>query len=118
MEYDIMFKALGELSRIKIVKLLSVKSMYVCELESILDMSQPRISQHLKILRQAEIVEMEKQGQRTVYSLNRNNINTLLFAFNNFLDAPLEDLTFFRDFAKKMVEIEKNPSISSCKFNQ
>lgn len=116
MEYDLMFKALGELSRIKIVKLLSIKSMYVCELESILEMSQPRISQHLKILKKAEIVEMEKQGQRTIYRLNRNNINTLLFAFNNFLDAPLEDLSLFQDFGKKMIEIEKDPSISTCKF--
>lgn len=113
-----MFKALGELSRIKIVKLLSIKSMYVCELESILEMSQPRISQHLKILRQAEIVDMEKQGQRTIYTLNRNNINTLLFAFNNFLEAPLEDLSFFQDFAKKINAIEKDPSISTCKFNR
>ncbi len=118
MEYDIMFKALGELSRIKIVKLLSVKSMYVCELESILEMSQPRISQHLKILKQAEIVEMEKQGQRTIYSLSRNNINTLLFAFNNFLDAPLEDLSLFQNFADKMAAIDKDPSISTCKFNR
>lgn len=118
MEYDIMFKALGEISRIKIVKLLSTKSMYVCELESILDMSQPRISQHLRILRQAEIVDMEKQGQRTVYSLNRNNINTLLFAFNNFLDAPLEDLSLFRGFAEKIAAIEKDPGISSCKFTK
>jgi len=116
MEYDLMFKALGEFSRIKIVKLLSIKSMYVCELESILDMSQPRISQHLKILRQAEIVEMEKQGQRTIYSLSRNNINTLLFAFNNFLDTPLEDLPGFEDCAKKMDDIAENPSISKCKL--
>jgi ArsR family transcriptional regulator, arsenate/arsenite/antimonite-responsive transcriptional repressor len=113
-----MFKALGEFSRIKIVKLLSIKSMYVCELESILDMSQPRISQHLKILRQAEIVEMEKQGQRTIYSLSRNNINTLLFAFNNFLDASLEDLPLFQDFARTMEAIEKDPSISSCKMSK
>ncbi len=116
MEYDMMFKALGELSRIKIVKLLSIKSMYVCELESILEMSQPRISQHLKILRQAEIVDMEKQGQRTVYRLNRNNINTLLFAFNNFLDAPLEELTEFQVFGKKIAAIEKDPGISTCKL--
>lgn len=117
MEYDVMFKALGEFSRIKIVKLLSIKNMYVCELESILDMSQPRISQHLKILRQAGIVQMEKHGQRTVYSLDRQRINAMLFAFNTFLDAPLDELTDFEDSAKKMEDIEKNPSISKCKFS-
>ena len=57
MNYETVFKAIGEPTRIKIIRLLSHKPMFVCELEAVLDMSQPRISQHLKILKHASIVE-------------------------------------------------------------
>lgn len=50
------FKALGEPTRLKIVKLLSVQELCVCELEAVLNISQPRVSQHLKVLRVAGIV--------------------------------------------------------------
>ena len=110
------FKALGELSRIKIIKLLSIKRMYVCEIEAILDMSQPRISQHLKVLRQAKLVNMEKDGQRTVYSLDRDMINSFFLAFNHFLDAPLDELPSFQEYDERMKEVEQDPSVTLCKY--
>jgi ArsR family transcriptional regulator len=60
------FKALGEPTRLRIIKLLSEKELCVCELEHIMRISQPRISQHLKVLKQTGLVCERREGQRRV----------------------------------------------------
>lgn len=69
------FKALGEPTRLKIIKMLAIQGMCVCELSEVLGMLQPRVSQHLKILKEAELVEETKEGYWVYYSLNRANID-------------------------------------------
>lgn len=44
-------KALGEPTRLKIIRLLEEREMCICELVAVLDMSQPRVSQHVKVLK-------------------------------------------------------------------
>ncbi|MFZ5899221.1 MAG: ArsR/SmtB family transcription factor, partial [Bacillota bacterium] len=53
-------KALGEPTRLKILRLLHERELCVCEIAEVLQMSQPRISQHLKVLRQAGLVSERK----------------------------------------------------------
>ncbi len=115
MFFESLFKALGEETRIRIVKLLSVKSMYVCELESILQISQPRISQHLRILKHAGLLHAQKDGQRTIYSLNLSAFDEICTGFQRFLAQPLEDLPEFQQEMKRVQEIANDPSIAVCK---
>ena len=63
------FKALGDESRQRILGLLSVREMCVCELMSALDMTQPTTSHHLKILEDAELTKSRKDGKWVFYSL-------------------------------------------------
>jgi len=63
------FKALGDESRQRIIALLAVREMCVCELMSALKMTQPTTSHHLKILEDAEIVKSRKDGKWVFYSL-------------------------------------------------
>ncbi|SDL06754.1 ArsR/SmtB family transcription factor [Natronincola ferrireducens] len=115
MDFEIIFKALGEGTRIKIIKLLSLKPMYVCELEGILNMSQPRISQHLKILKYADLVTVRKEGQRAIYSLNKSFMHQVLDGFSDFLQKPLEELKDYYEEKLRIEEIENDPNISICK---
>ena len=55
-------KALSDPNRVKIIKLLQVKYMCVCELQGALKLAQPTISKHLKILEEAGLVEYKKDG--------------------------------------------------------
>lgn len=64
------YKALGDETRLKIIKMLSGHEMCVCEIIDKLDMSQPAISHHLKILRQAGLVKDSREGKWIYYSLN------------------------------------------------
>jgi ArsR family transcriptional regulator len=64
-------KALGDPTRIKIVKILRHRSkMCVCELQYVLGMPQPGVSKHLKVLENAGIVEPERDGMWVNYSLS------------------------------------------------
>ncbi len=74
------FKALGDESRQRIIGLLSVREMCVCELMSALKMTQPTTSHHLKILEDAEIVKSRKDGKWVFYSLSDPNRVGTLFA--------------------------------------
>lgn len=76
------FKALGDESRQRIIGLLTVREMCVCELMSALKMTQPTTSHHLKILEDAEIVKSRKDGKWVFYSLSDPaNVETLFSLF-------------------------------------
>ena len=68
------FKALAEESRIRIVHLLTGRELCVCEIETILDMTQSNASRHLNILRGAGIVSVKKESQWAYYSISRDFI--------------------------------------------
>ena len=62
-------KALSDPNRVKIVKLLQIKSMCVCELQGALNLAQPTVSKHLKILEEAGLVDYRKDGLWVNYFL-------------------------------------------------
>jgi DNA-binding transcriptional ArsR family regulator len=64
-----LFSALGDETRIKIVKLLSEGEQNVDDLTRLLDVSQPTISHHVRILRENGLVQSEKRGRSIYYSL-------------------------------------------------
>lgn len=60
-------KALGDPTRLRIACLLSQKPLCVCQLMEILNISQPKASRHLAVLRQAGLVECTKKAQWSWY---------------------------------------------------
>ncbi|MDE1171708.1 MAG: metalloregulator ArsR/SmtB family transcription factor [Verrucomicrobium sp.] len=62
-------KALGEPSRLRIVRLLKEGSLCVCEIEALLDLPQYGVSRHLAVLRQAGMVEGWREGTWMHYRL-------------------------------------------------
>ena len=61
-------KALGELSRLRIMRLLLKEQLGVNDISERLKMSQYNTSKHLRILREAGLVQMEKQGKQRLYT--------------------------------------------------
>jgi ArsR family transcriptional regulator len=62
-------KALAEPRRWQIVELLSCEELCVCHLAEAMGVAQPLVSHHLKVLRDAGMVESEKHRQWTYYRL-------------------------------------------------
>jgi ArsR family transcriptional regulator len=66
-----MFRALGDATRLEMVGLLAAqgKELCVCELEAHFELSQPTVSHHLRILREAGLVSSERRGTWVYYAL-------------------------------------------------
>jgi ArsR family transcriptional regulator len=62
-------KALSDPNRVKIVKMLALKEMCVCELTSALNLAQPTVSSHLKVLEEAGLARSRKDGLWVNYQL-------------------------------------------------
>jgi len=65
-------KALGDTSRLRIIRLLQEDSLCVCEIESILELPQYAVSRHLAILRQGGLVKGWREGTWMHYRLAEN----------------------------------------------
>jgi ArsR family transcriptional regulator len=64
------FKALSDSNRLRILKMLQVKPMAVCEITSILKLATSTVSNHLAILRDAGFIEDQKDGKWVNYRLS------------------------------------------------
>jgi ArsR family transcriptional regulator len=67
---NLVFKALGDPTRMEILRLLREKDMSPSEILQHMDSSQPTLSHHLDILKRANLVDCERKGQFIYYSLN------------------------------------------------
>lgn len=69
-------KALGDANRLKILQYISKKGgKGLCsEIQDLVDLTQPSISHHIKILIEAELIEPEKDGRTHKYTLNNELI--------------------------------------------
>ena len=70
-------KALAEPRRWRIVELLSCEELCVCHLAEEIGIAQPLVSHHLKVLRDAGLVESEKNRQWTYYRLRPGALEEL-----------------------------------------
>ncbi|MEE0059589.1 MAG: metalloregulator ArsR/SmtB family transcription factor [Acutalibacteraceae bacterium] len=68
------FKAFDDVNRIKIINLLKRETMCGCKILEELDVSQPTLSHHMKILCESGIVDSYKTGKWTMYSLSEKGI--------------------------------------------
>ena len=64
------FRAVSDPTRRQMLELLGVGERTADELAQPFDMSQPAVSQHLKVLRHAGLVNVRKEGRHRVYSLD------------------------------------------------
>ena len=63
------FKALADETRLRILKLLEVREMCVCEVMVALDLTQPTASHHLGILENVGLIKNRKKGKWVFYSV-------------------------------------------------
>ena len=72
------FKALNDATRREILQLLQERDMTAGEIAECFKISWPSISHHLDLLKQANLVIAEKDGQYVYYSLNTTVVDDIL----------------------------------------
>ncbi len=78
---DKVFKALSDANRRKVISLLRKKDMTAGEIADNFDISKPSISEHLKILKNADLISSEKNGQFITYFLNSSILEDVISYF-------------------------------------
>ena len=64
-------KALSDPNRVRILKLLGIKELCVCELQDLIGLAQSTTSKHLKVLEETGLVDYRKEGSWFIYRLTK-----------------------------------------------
>ncbi len=75
---DKVFKAISDKNRRKIIRLLKKSELTAGEIAEHFMISKPSISEHLKILKNADLIASEKNGQFITYFLNTTVLEDVL----------------------------------------
>lgn len=92
---DTVFETLAEPNRRRILDLLREGERPAGDLVDALDISQPGVSRHLRVLREAELVHVREDGRRRLYSLNAERlagIDAWLAPYRRFWNSKLNAL--------------------------
>jgi len=76
------FKALADETRLRILSLLNIREMCVCEIMVALDLTQPTASHHLGILENVGLVKDRKEGKWVFYSLSNPTLTKNMLHLN------------------------------------
>ncbi len=78
------FAALAEPNRRRILELIAANGeMASTDISIEFDISAPAVSQHLKVLREAKLVQMEKRAQQRIYRINPEGVDEMWEWLNN-----------------------------------
>lgn len=104
------FKAFGDPTRLRILGLLAVKEMTVNGIVKKIKLSQPTISRHLGILREAEVVIDRRKGQQVFYRLNKISVGDCCTGFCDCLEIRVvgSKKSAKAKKAKKVKKVRKN----------
>lgn len=112
--YCEMFKALSDENRISILKLLSDGEKCATEILEGLDITQPTLSHHMKLLCDCNIVLAKKHGRQTYYIISAESASLLAAFFSELSAAP----TAFSErpsAARKRTTVKKKPAAPAKK---
>ena len=85
------FKALSDKNRLRILKALQSKVLCACEIRELLQLANSTVSQHLKILREAEFIIEKKEGRWVNYQINSSPKDTRINSILSSLDFWVND---------------------------
>jgi ArsR family transcriptional regulator len=99
-EMEKCFKALGDRNRLRIINMLKQRAMCVCEITDILKLSQSTVSGHLRVLKEAGMVEDTKEGLWVEYRLcKEKNLNNQLLKLTGIFFEADEEMKLEREKA-------------------
>lgn len=73
-----LFKIFSDSTRIKILYSLLISEMCVCDIATLLGMSQSAISHQLRLLKQSGLVKYRREGKTIFYSLSDSHVSTII----------------------------------------
>lgn len=100
-----LLKALANEKRLEIIHLLRDQEITVSDIQTMLDLEQANLSQHLMILRKYNIVTTRKKGKEIYYSLSHKNIIKASDLLREILIEHHKDDELASGFSQKMTDL-------------
>ena len=95
------FKALSDINRIRIIKMLQVRPLCVCEISDVLGLANSTVSKHLSILKDTDFITDRKENKWVIYSLNKTTLENYVRDILPLMQEWLpNDITVHRDVEK------------------
>lgn len=103
-------KLFSDQTRLRILNILYDSEHCVCDLEAVLEMTQPNISKHIKKMNELDVLKKRKESYWIYYSLNKK-----VFEKYNFIESLMKDIRkekLFQNDLKKLKKYLESPK--SC----
>lgn len=103
-----LFKALSDPNRLRILKMLQIKDLCVCEIREVLDLATSTVSKHLSILKEAGFIIEEKQGKWVNYYVNPSPADIRINSIMMKLDFWIGEEKIFESDKLKVRKVDRN----------
>lgn len=101
------FKSLSDPNRIRILKMLQIKPLCVCEITEILGLAASTVSEHLAVLKKAGFVSISKDGKWINYQLNKNPAEPEVASLMTALHFMVESDPLIRKDRKRLESVDR-----------
>ena len=82
------FAALGDATRLKMLKLISDEELCSCEVMAALELTQPTTSHHLGILERAGLLSSKRRGKWVFYRIANSKVHNLINRGFSMIEEP------------------------------
>lgn len=102
------FQALSDTNRIRILKMLEIRPLCVCEITEILNLANSTVSKHLSLLRDSGFIMDEKEGRWVNYRLIDQADNEYATKLLPLLSSWLPDDSIIKHDQRRVTEVDRN----------
>ncbi len=100
-------KALSDPSRVRLIKILAIKPLCVCELQDLVGLAQSTVSKHLKVLEEAGLVDYHKEGSWFIYRLTEGEESDYAGVMLENLKGWLSDEPQLQEMIARMPHVDR-----------
>lgn len=103
-----LFKSLSDSNRLRILKMLQVKPLCVCEITDVLQLATSTVSRHLSILRETGFIIEEKDGKWVNYMINSHPVDPRISSIISTLDFWIADQKIINEDKSKVIKVDRH----------
>ena len=97
-----LFKALSDPNRLRILKMLEIRDLCVCEITEALGLSPSTVSKHLSVLRNSDLIWDKKDGKWVNYGLNKSSKDPFITEILRLIRDTITDDPLFHSDKQKI----------------
>ena len=103
-----LFKSLSDSNRLRILKMLQVKPLCVCEITDVLQLATSTVSKHLSILKETGFIIEEKDGKWVNYMINPRPNDPRISSIISTLDFWIADDQLIISDKQKVEKVDRD----------